>query len=183
MAENITRAQFLRKMFGMAADQVVKAVDRRIDALTPDRPRPPWSLQETEFLGTCEKCGSCGEICPRGVIAYHGADGYLAADTPYLDFRNDYCDYCGECVKVCPSGALSFENGEKDLGKAVISEKACVAFSGTLCSYCADACPEAAITMITMESFKYPRLDADKCNGCGACISPCIGDAIDIKKA
>jgi len=178
MEENITRAQFLRNMIGFAVDRVAKAVDKRVDTLTPDRPRPPWSLNETEFLGTCEKCRSCGEICPRGVVYYYGEGSYFAAGTPYLDFKDDYCDYCGECVNACPSGALSFERGEKELGKAVVNKNNCVSYGGTLCTCCEDACPEAAITV---ESFKYPKLDPDKCNGCGACIGPCVGDAIDIK--
>ena len=169
----------MKKMFGFAVDHVAKAVEKRVDALTPDSLRPPWSLKETEFLGTCEKCQSCGEICPRGVIFYHSAESYLAAGTPYLDFRDDYCDYCGECVKVCPSGALSFELGLKELGKAVIRKGACVAYSGTLCRDCVDSCPESAITL---ESSKYPKFDRERCNGCGACIPVCKGDAIDIKK-
>ena len=178
MEKNITRAQFLRNMIGFAVDHAAKAVDKRVAALTPDRPRPPWSLNETEFLGTCEKCRSCGEICPHGVVYYYAEGSYFAAGTPYLDFKDDYCDCCGECVIACPSGALSFERGEKELGKAVVNKNNCVSYGGTLCTYCEDACPEAAITV---ESFKYPKFDPDKCNGCGACISPCIGDAIDIK--
>ncbi|MDH3975380.1 MAG: 4Fe-4S dicluster domain-containing protein [Deltaproteobacteria bacterium] len=179
MKENMTRAQFLKKMFTTASDQVTKAVDKRVEALTPDRPRPPWSLTESEFLGTCEKCRSCGEICPQDIIYYHGEDSLIAAGTPYLDFTEDYCDYCGECVKACPSGALNFERGHKEPGKALISKNACIAFSGTICRYCAEACPELAITM---EVYKYPKIDIEKCNGCGACISPCIGEAIDIKE-
>lgn len=179
MEEQITRAQFFKKIFGFASDQVTKAVDKRVDALTPDQVRPPWSLSETEFLGTCEKCQSCGEICPRGIIYYHGENSYLAAGTPYLDFRDEFCDFCGECVKACPSGALSFEEGMRDIGTAIIRKNACVAFSGTMCRYCVEDCPESAITL---ESFKYPKLEPDKCNGCGGCIPRCIGDAIDIKK-
>lgn len=165
-------------MFTAAGDQVSKAVDKRVEALTPDRARPPWALKESEFLGTCERCKTCSEACPQDIIFYHGEDSLLAAGTPYLDFEENFCDYCGDCVRACPSGALDFEGGEKELGKAIISKSACIAFSGTLCRYCADACPEAAITM---ELFKYPKIDPDKCNGCGACIAPCIGKAIDIK--
>ena len=178
MGNNITRAQFLRNAIGFAADYAAKVVDKRVGALTPDRPRPPWSLNETEFLVTCEKCRSCGEICPRGVVYYYAEGSSFAAGTPYLDFKDDYCDYCGECVIACPSGALNFERGEKELGKASVNKNNCVSDAGTICRYCEESCPEAAITV---EPFKYPKLDLDKCNGCGACISPCVGDAIDIK--
>ena len=49
MEKNLTRAQLLRNVIGFATDYAAKEVDKRVDALTPDRSRPPWVLNETEF--------------------------------------------------------------------------------------------------------------------------------------
>jgi len=100
MDKGITRSEFLKKVFGCALDHINEAVEKKVSTLTPGRSRPPWSISEPAFLATCDKCRSCGEICPRGIIYYHGEGALMAAGTPFLDFSDDLCDYCGECVKV-----------------------------------------------------------------------------------
>jgi len=45
------------------------------------------------------------------------------------------------------------------------------------CNPCVEICPQGAIS-ITGGLNKIPRLDWDKCNGCGVCISGCPGLAI-----
>ncbi|MHC1758402.1 MAG: 4Fe-4S dicluster domain-containing protein [Negativicutes bacterium] len=47
------------------------------------------------------------------------------------------------------------------------------------CNPCADACPRGAITMPDSIS-KRPLFDAEKCNGCGICVTRCPGLAIFI---
>lgn len=179
MSEKITRGEFLKKMFGKAAEEVGKAVDRKVASMVPKGIRPPWSLNETLFLSTCEKCGGCGEICPEGIIYYFNSRAGIAAQTPYLEFKDSYCTFCGECVKVCPSGALNFENGIKDLGLARISSNRCSPAHEAGCSYCLDNCPEGAIVM---SDEGFARVVESDCNGCGACVVGCKGEAIRISK-
>ena len=51
---------------------------------------------------TCNQCGICAAICPRGII-YFRENGY-----PHLLPRIDaLCIRCGHCVAVCPSGSLT----------------------------------------------------------------------------
>ena len=45
------------------------------------------------------------------------------------------------------------------------------------CNPCETACPQKAIT-VGSEITALPKLDADKCNGCGICITRCPGLAI-----
>ena len=45
------------------------------------------------------------------------------------------------------------------------------------CNPCETACPQKAIT-VGAEITALPKLDADKCNGCGICITRCPGLAI-----
>ena len=45
------------------------------------------------------------------------------------------------------------------------------------CNPCETACPQKAIT-VGSEITALPRLDEDRCNGCGICITRCPGLAI-----
>ncbi len=65
----------------------------------------------------CQKCGSCVEICPEGIIIQDGAD-----TVPRIP-RTRGCISCGHCASICPSGALShsdflFEKPLKDFQEA-----------------------------------------------------------------
>ena len=183
MSENLTRSEFFRKAIGLAGRHMSEAVQRNLERFLPAGPTPPWALDAGSFLVTCEKCGACGEICPKGVIYYHGRDNRIFGGTPYLDFKKSFCDYCGECVKVCPSGALSFEKGVEELGKAMLSEELCLTASENCSTNCIDSCPEKAISLDLSQPGGFPVIDLELCNGCGACIRHCNGSAIMVKNA
>jgi len=56
-----------------------------------------WALPE--FKGElCIQCGSCVEVCEKGVIA-------LGEGQPTLAHPED-CDGCGECEEACPQGGI-----------------------------------------------------------------------------
>jgi ferredoxin-type protein NapF len=181
MNKKLTRSQFLTKALGLAGKHISEVVERKIEKFLPAGLTPPWALESSSFLARCEKCGACGEICPKGVIYYHDKANSLFAGTPYLDFKRSFCDYCGECVKVCPSGALSFEKGVKELGKATLSSDLCLIASDDCSSNCVGSCPESAISLDLSVSGGLPVIDTKCCNGCGACIKKCNGSAIAVK--
>lgn len=181
MSKNLTRSEFFKKAFGLAGRHLSQAVERKVERFLPSGLSPPWALETSSFLTTCEKCGACGEICPKGVIYYHTKDNSIFGGTPYLDFKLSFCDYCGECVKVCPSEALSFENGVKELGVAKLSEDLCLIASENCSTNCIDSCPERAISLDLSSPGDFPLIDVDLCNGCGACIKNCNGSAIMVK--
>lgn len=136
-------------------------------------------------------------------------DGVMVMRTPTMAPLRNYCDFCAEendgepqCAAVCPTGALSLDGVElkdrelvtydaegnevartslsvPDLGVAVIDERVCLAFRGTGCRLCYDACPldPKAIELRGGSASGEGRLVyvvADNCNGCGACESACI---------
>ena len=184
MGEDITRAQFFKQALGLAGRYVSEAIEGKLERFLPDGPTPPWALETAGFLATCEKCGACGEICPKGIIYYHKkGDNKIFGGTPYLDFKGSYCDFCGECVKVCPSGALNFEGGTKDIGKVKLSKDLCLVASENCSDNCVGSCPERAILYDLVSHGGIPKIDGDICNGCGACISSCTGSAISLIKA
>jgi len=61
---------------------------------------------------------------------------------------------------------------------------ACLASRGVHCQCCADACPEQAIGFTPrLGGPPLPRLDADRCTGCGDCIASCPAGAIALAGA
>lgn len=142
--------------------------------------RPPGAVPSGEFLARCLRCGKCIAACPVNVVQ---PVSILAspkdARTPHLQFSSGYCDYCRSCndgfprcVQVCPSGALETnpQNEFAAIGVAVVDRNACVAWSWTGCAVCADACPQAAISL---DERNRPCVDAAHCDGCGLCELMC----------
>ncbi len=70
--------------------------------------RPPGSLDESDFLGRCIRCGECMKVCPNNAIHptldQAGLEGLW---TPTLVPRIGYCEpSCVLCSEVCPTGAI-----------------------------------------------------------------------------
>ena len=107
-----------------------------------------------------------------------------------------FCDFCAQanggvplCAQACPSGALDLDSavqtGNVVLGVAKVDTNLCLAYRGAHCTFCHDACVKArgedALAIHFRDFVKdadksalLPVVDADKCNGCGACESVCV---------
>lgn len=134
--------------------------------------RPPWALDETAFLSRCDGCGACLRACPGGLL---GTD---ARDLPARIVGAGECDWCGDCAAACPSQALDRQLGRQQLSLASIAG-ACLNASGVHCSSCRDACPERAIAPPPAR-LEAPRIDADRCTGCGACVPVCPTSVVNL---
>lgn len=110
------------------------------------------------------------------------------------DFR--YCDACAQrnggaplCVQACPTEALHLAPGENAreaiLGIAQLDTQLCIAYRSSYCAFCYDVCRQvrgeehAAIfyqnaDSLAADATRLPVVDADKCNGCGACEAVCV---------
>ena len=53
---------------------------------------------------------------------------------------------------------------------AVIQGRHCLAYRGLMCSTCFERCPEQGAIVIEQG---VPRIDSDKCTGCGDCREVC----------
>lgn len=145
--------------------------------------RPPGGQDDSRLLANCLRCEKCYEACPRGVIVpQHVEDGLLSVRMPTLNFDGDYCDFCIEehggnplCVSACPTGALALPDSARAedviIGKAVINRNWCLAYQLIGCRFCYDVCPYEAISL---DGENRPVVNADSCNGCGACESVCV---------
>ncbi len=140
--------------------------------------RPPWAIDENLFTEICTGCGECAEKCPTHIIKI------ARAGFPVVDFADGECLFCEHCVDVCKPAALlkTSQNSPWTLNASVQVE-ACIAFQGVECRSCYDPCENHAITLLPrLRSVAIPKIESDRCNGCGACISVCPVQAISMNK-
>jgi len=135
----------------------------------------PWIDDNQKFVNNCTQCKNCLTNCPEKIIV-QGDGGF-----PVIDFSLGECTFCGECANSCEEDIFTASTEKPWHKKAVIADN-CLANENVYCRSCAESCPEQAL------SFKIginatPDINLDKCNGCGACFSPCPTSAISIKES
>ena len=135
----------------------------------------PWIKDEQQFVEKCNQCGDCLTVCPTNIII-KGDGGF-----PSIDFRKGECEFCGECATVCSTPLFEPITTLPWLKKAFINDN-CLATKNVICRSCAESCDQQALTFKIAIS-AVPEIDLTRCNGCGACLSPCPTDAISIKNA
>jgi len=172
------------------------AVSRATPAFKETRPnpsliRPPGACPEPEFLAKCVKCGECMKVCTTNALQPTAFEAGLEGIwTPMLVPRMGYCEYkCTLCGQVCPTGAiqkLDLETKQKvRIGTALFDRSRCLPWAqATPCIVCEEMCPvpDKAIYFEVVQGqdrngnpveLKQPRVDVEKCTGCGACEAKC----------
>lgn len=183
--EPLSRAEFLRHGMKSAAGFLGTIIDslfgERLDGLGlmfPTYIRPPGAIAEGAFLETCARCGACSAACRFFAIKRVLTPGSFDEGTPFMLLRDTYCRLCEDtpCISACRSGALrSPEPGSfRRIGLAEVAENACLRPSGVSCVLCRDACPDKYSAISFTTDTHPPRVDAEKCSGCGACEAACI---------
>lgn len=183
-----------RRFIGMLLGGIVTALFIRFLLWKQRRRvRPPSS--GSDFTATCNRCLLCVSVCPNGVLkpSLDGGDFLLPfMDIGHMEDGKSYCEYeCLECGKVCPVGAIRFgdvvEKWSNPLGLAVIDESKCMTYSaGYECLACEEVCPvvDKAVRVVRIrmngEHLRAPKIDAEKCLGCGCCVFNCPEKAIGI---
>ncbi|GLQ29823.1 ferredoxin-type protein NapF [Litoribrevibacter albus] len=148
--------------------------------------RMPWMVSSEVFTDHCSRCAKCIDVCPEQIIE-KGDGGY-----PTVNFKHGECTFCAECVDVCSEPV--FRNKEEkpwDLvaniteafssSSSVSLDGVCMAHQGVVCQSCKDVCDVRAIRMSYQSStVPVPVIDDDVCTGCGACLSVCPTQAIQM---
>jgi ferredoxin len=166
------------------------------DALLPVR--PPGSVPEREFLQMCIRCGECFKACPNNVLqALAFEQGLEGLWTPAVKADWAGCESsCNACGQVCPTGAIRAlpleEKKVARMGLAVVNQQTCLPIAGReACQLCVDECIHAGYNAIEFirvgtqvdesgqpiedSGFLAPRVQAEKCVGCGLCQTRCYG--------
>ena len=142
-------------------------------------PVPVGAESAAAFRTRCVGCFKCVTACPRGILRPSKNPRHFGR--PQLDFRFGWCrPECNRCAEACPAGAIRRGlTPEQKLnlhtGVAVWHPDRCVAASGKdKCNACTRHCPTGAISLVprpgaAADAPKIPKVDAERCMGCGAC--------------
>jgi len=134
----------------------------------------PWITDQEKFVNNCTQCQACLTSCHEKIIV-SGDAGF-----PVVDFSLGECTFCGQCADSCEQD-IFIETSELAWTKKAIISEACLANQNVYCRSCGESCPEEALKF-QIGINQTPEIDVDKCNGCGACFSPCPTNAISIKE-
>ncbi len=178
------RRSFFTSTFKKTTREVVKRVDAKVENDALRWIRPPYALAELEFLLSCTRCNACIEACSyRLLFPLPTRLGARVAATPAMDLVNKGCHLCAEwpCVNACEAGALVIPETAGDgetaplpvLARASIDTQACFPYSGPECGACESSCPVPGALLWDRQR---PRIDQEKCVGCGLCREACIVD-------
>jgi ferredoxin-type protein NapF len=144
--------------------------------------RPPWSLEDSDFLEQCIRCNQCADACEENIIKL--ADGGY----PELDFSKGECTFCEACVNACESQfnqaltqgtgtvkspALSKHQGLSAFYFDLSIDESCLSKQKIACQSCQEVCDSESISMKWLTSIPVPELSLEDCTGCGACVSVC----------
>jgi ferredoxin-type protein NapF len=139
--------------------------------------RPPWAVQG--FEDACTRCGACLEACPEGILTA-GDGGFPEVD---VSLGSGECTFCRACVESCPEPAFLDPARHAPWTRVAEIGHACLTLQGVHCQTCQDMCDWQAIAFVPeVGGPPRPRLDAEACTGCGACIAACPADAIRITR-
>ncbi len=191
------RRAFFKRSIDKVSKTAVEIADGHVSRKAKHWIRPPYAVDELEFLLACTRCDQCIDACPHDVIFNLPTRlGAQVAGTPAMDLLNKACHLCEDwpCVETCEPKALQYptrssemveESDEKpiplpQIAHAEINTKICLPYNGPECGACAASCP---VPDALCWDGTRPFIDPEKCTGCGLCREICIVEpkAIDIQ--
>lgn len=186
------RAFFLSVFFGGIMVPIMRLNPRSGERqFNPRLIRPPGSVEESEFLRRCIRCGECMKVCPTGGLQPSFMEsGIEGIWTPILIPKIGYCEFsCTMCGQVCPVGAIKKLSREEKkrtkIGLAFIDKNRCLPYAfGISCIVCEEVCPTPKKAIFLEEGefitltgkkrkVKLPKVDPQLCVGCGICEAKC----------
>ncbi|MEI8595028.1 ferredoxin-type protein NapF [Photobacterium sp. Hal280] len=146
---------------------------RRDSAL--QAPRLPWMIDDQAFTDQCTRCQACLSACETDIIV-QGDGGF-----PQVDFQRGECTFCYQCAQACPE-PLFRPRQELPWQVSITISPACLAKQGVDCRTCGDECEPSAIRFALQPGkVAQPVISDADCTGCGACLSVCPTQAIQIQ--
>ena len=177
------RRAFFKTVADKTGKTAVQVADQHVQYRASHWIRPPYALQELDFLLTCTRCDKCIDACPHNVIFRLPARlGAQVVGTPAMDLLHKGCHLCEDwpCVNACEPGALLFPETEPEqavplpsIACAEIDTQHCLPYNGPECGACESSCPVPGA--LKWDSTR-PYIDSEFCTGCGLCREACIVD-------
>jgi len=201
------RRSFFRSALDKGSKTIGKAVVKAADAKVKQQAlrwiRPPFAINELEFLLSCTRCTDCIDACPHDVIfALSAKTGARSVATPALDLLNKGCHLCEDwpCVSACEAQSLKLPDDEQanqtssdddsddnnakpqlesSTTNKVHAKLARVSINETHClPFSGPECGACISSCpvdgaLTLDMVK-PVIDALLCSGCGLCRQACI---------
>lgn len=175
------RRAFFQQALRKGGEKVVNYADGQAGRQAARWVRPPFALDELEFLMACTRCSDCFDACPQKVIFPLSARlGVKVIGTPALDLLNKSCLLCEDwpCVSACEPQALRLpvsDDGDPPplprMAMAWIDTARCLPYSGPECGACASSCPVPGALEWALEK---PHINQALCTGCALCREACI---------
>lgn len=185
------RRAFFSRGSKKVAEAATKLLDKKIQADAAHWIRPPFAIDEINFLLSCSRCDQCIKACPQQIIfPLPARSGVQVFNTPAMDLLNKSCQLCEDwpCVSACESDALIIpivkakqkkkkhkkKKKEKKIWPKIanvfINTKTCMPYNGPECGACR-ICPVPNAMLWKNEK---PMIDNQICTGCGQCLEACI---------
>lgn len=168
---NLARRGFLRARFSSTAL-----------AAQPTPLRPPWAVAEEEFQERCTRCGDCIRVCAASGshLLQPGEGGF-----PVAVFNPAACTFCTDCLTACTAtGSSALQAQEPPWRLQLVIGEDCLPKQQVVCRTCAEMCDAGAIRFPPrLGGVAEPVVDADRCTGCGDCLSPCPTQALQLRRA
>ena len=194
MSIDLSKRAFFRKAGKKVSEVVVEQVEKKAEVHKVNWFRPPFALNELEFMLTCMRCSDCINACEFGVIfPLDESYGMKVASTPAMDLMNKSCHLCTDwpCVEACTYDALKRVPEETQceeaqaahqplpmLANIAFDTERCLPFFGPECGFCATVCPvPGALDLVENK----PVVDQEKCVGCAQCRAACVTDPSSIQ--
>lgn len=185
----LERRDFFRRGLAKVAGAAVDEAEKRANKSASRWIRPPYAINELDFLLKCTRCDDCVDACPHDVLfPLPPKFGLQVASTPAMDLINKGCRMCSDwpCVAACTDDALVRPDSEPPddesatdvvdlplplLASAMIDIAKCLPYLGPECGACADSCP---VPDALIWNGPKPHINQALCTGCAMCRGTCI---------
>ena len=177
----VDRRAFFTKGVGKAAKAISEHTAKKARENAEHWIRPPFAIEELDFLLACSRCGDCIKACPHDVIfPLPSRLGAKVFSTPGMNLVSQGCHLCEDwpCVQACEPKALLYpvektaldDSGQVATAGAVQLDQGADSFENKDAAHQKRILPKIATVFINKETcLPY---SGPECGACRVCPVP-----------